>query len=105
MRHLLLAILLRHPVEHTTTAIIIEVDIDIGQRDTVGIQETLEQQVILDGVNLRDAEAVCHSRARSRATTRAYRYIKFLACRADEVLYDKEVTRETHGLHDVQLEA
>ena len=44
---LLLAVLLRHPVEHATAAVVVEIDVDIGQRDTVGIQETLEQQMCI----------------------------------------------------------
>ena len=101
---LLLAVLLRHPVEHAAAAVVVEVDVDIGQRDAVRIEETLEQQVVGDRVDLRDAQAVGHGRAGRRATPRTHRDVQLLACRADEVLHDEEVARETHRLHDVQLE-
>ena len=101
---LLLAVLLRHPVEHATAAVVVEIDVDIGQRDTVGIQETLEQQVVGDRVDLRDPQAVGHGRTGRRTAARADRHVQLLACGADEVLHDEEVTRKTHRLHNVQLE-
>ena len=58
MGDLLLAVLLCHPVKHTAAAVVIEVDIYIGQRNTVGIEETLEQQIVLYGVDLRNSETV-----------------------------------------------
>ena len=105
MRHLLLAVFLRHPVQHAAAAVVVEIDVDIGQRNTVRIEETLEQQVVGDGVDLRDAETVGHGRSGRRASSRTHRDVQFLARRADEILHDEEVARETHRLHDVQLEA
>ena len=104
MSDLLLAVFLGYPVQDPSAAVIVEIDVDIGQRNTVGIQETLEQQVVGYGVDLRDAETVCHSRAGRRASSRAHRDIQFVAGGIDEVLHDEEVTRETHRLHYVQLE-
>ena len=43
-----------NPFQHTTAAIVVEVGIDIGEGDTVGVEETLKQQVVLQGVDLRD---------------------------------------------------
>ena len=104
VRHLLLAVFLRHPVQHASAAVVIEIHVDIGQRDAVGVQETLEQQVIGDGVDLRDPETVSHGRSGGRTTAGTHRNIQFLAGGTDKVLHDKEVTRETHRLHDMQLE-
>ena len=50
-----MTVLVHNPLQHLAAAIVVEVGIDIGQRDTVGVQETLEQQVVLQGVNLGDA--------------------------------------------------
>ena len=47
MGTVLVTILVLYPLQHLTTAIVVEVGIDIGQRDTVGVQETLKQQVVL----------------------------------------------------------
>lgn len=71
VRHLFLSILLRYPVQHATTSVIIEVHINIRQRDTVRIQETLEQQVVLNRVNLRNTQAVSYRRTRRRTTSRS----------------------------------
>ena len=103
VRHLLLPVLLRHPAEHFSTPVIIEVHIDIRQRDTVGIQETLEQKVVLNRVYFRDAQAIGHRRAGSRTTSRSYRNAQLCAGGIDKVLHNQEVSRETHRLHDVQL--
>ena len=104
MRHLLLAVFLRHPVQDPSAAVVVEVDVNIGERNTVGVQETLEQQVVGDGVDLRDAEAVGHGRSGGRSAARTHRHVQLLARGAYEVLHDQEVARETHRLHNVQLE-
>ena len=43
VRHLFLAVFLCHPVQYALAAIVVEVHINIGQGDTVGIKETLKQ--------------------------------------------------------------
>ena len=105
MRTVLVAVLVLHPLQHSSSAIVIEVGIYIRQRDAVGVQETLEQQVILQGVYLGDSQTVGHHRAGSRATTRSHHHTQLVAGGIDKVLHDKEVARETHRLHDVKLEA
>ena len=104
VRHLLHAVLLSHPVEHLATAVVVEVHVDIRERDTVRVEETLEQQVVLQRVEVCNFQAVRHHRAGSRATPRTYPHAQFLACGAYVVRHDKEVARETHRLHYVQLE-
>ena len=101
--HLLLAIFLRDPVEHAAAAIVIEINVDIGQGDTVGIQETLEQEVVLDGVHLGDTQAIGHGTTGGRTTARTNGNVQFLASGTDVVLHDEEVAWETHRLHNVQL--
>ena len=104
MRHLLHAVLLSHPVEHLATAVVVEVHVDIRERDTVRVEKTLEQQVVLQRVEVCDFQAVRHHRAGCRATPRTYPHTQFLACGAYVVRHDEEVARETHRLHYVQLE-
>ena len=103
MGHLVVPILVLHPLQHTATAVVIEVGVDIGQRDTVGVEEALEQQVILDGVDLGDAQTIGHHRPGRRATPRPHHHVELLARRVDEVLHDEEVAGESHGLHHMQL--
>ena len=101
----LMPVLVHHPAQHLAATVIIEVGIDIRQGDTVRVKETLEQQVVLQGVKLRDAQAIGHHAARSAATSRSHPYAELLAGRIDEVLHNKEVPREAHRLHDMQLKA
>ena len=68
MRHALCAVFIRYPAKHFPATVIVEVGIDIGERDTVRIQETLEQQVIFDRVDLGNPQAVGNSRTGSRST-------------------------------------
>ena len=103
MRHLLLTILFRYPAQYFTASVIIEVHINIRQGNTVGIKETLEQQVVLDRVYLGYAQAVCHGRTGSRTTSRSHRNAQLRTGGIDKVLYNQEVTGKTHRLHNVQL--
>ena len=72
VRHLVGAILVGDILQHLGAPVIIKVHIDIRQRDAVGIEETLEKEVILDGVDIGDAQAVGYGRAGRRATARSY---------------------------------
>ena len=100
-----MSVLVHHPLEHLSTSVVIEVRVDIRQRDTVGIEESLKQQIVLHGVELGDAQAIGHYRTGRRTTSRTYPYAQLLACGVDKVLHDKEVTWEAHCLHDVKFEA
>ena len=103
MRYVVGSVFLCYPVQHTAASVVVEVNVDIGQRYTVGVQETFKQQIILDRVNLRDAQAVSHGTARRRTTSRPHAHSQFLTCSSDIILHDEEVARETHRFHDVQL--
>ena len=104
MCHLLCAIFLSYPVEHAAAAIVVEVHINIRQRDTVRIQEAFKQQVILNRVNLGNAQAICHGTASCRATSRPYRHVQFVACSGYVILDNQEVARETHRFHHMKFE-
>lgn len=91
LRHPFAAVLFDHIVQYVGTAVLIEIDIDIGQGDTVGIQETLEQQVVLDRVDIGNTQRIGHHRTGSRTTARSHRYPQFPRG-TDKVPYDKEVT-------------
>ena len=103
MRHLVVSILIFHPFQHAPASVVVKVGINIGQRYTVGVKETFEKQVVLDGVNLRYAQTIGHNRACGRPTSGANHHVQFVLCRVDKVLHDEEVARKTHCLHNVQL--
>ena len=62
VRHLVVSVFVFHPFEHLSASVVIEVGIDIGQRYTVGVEETLKQKVVFNRVYLRNAQTVGHNR-------------------------------------------
>ena len=103
MCHVVLAVFLCHPVQHAAAAIIVEVHVNIGQRDTVGVEKTLKKEVVFNGIDLRDAETVGHATTCCGATAGTDAHVEFLTGGANEVLHNEEVARETHRLHNMQF--
>ena len=103
VRHLVVSVLIFYPFQHAPASVIVEVGINIGQRDTVGVKETFEKQVVLDGVYLRYAQTISHNRACRRPTSRPNHHVQFVLRRVDKVLHDKEVAWKAHCFHNVQF--
>ncbi len=82
-------------------ATVLEVDVDVGHRDPVLVEEALEGQLIVDRVDRRDAERVGHDRARRAAP--AGRLDALLAGEAHEIGHDQEVAGVAHGGDDPEL--
>ena len=61
-----LAVLAADVVDDLVPALVLEVDVDVGHRHAVGVEEALERQAVVDGVDRGDAERVGHDRARAR---------------------------------------
>ena len=74
-----------------------EVDVDVGQGDALRVQETLEQQAVLQRVHVGDLQRVAHQTARHRAAPRPHRYALRPGV-ANEVPHDQEVAGEAHLL-------
>ncbi len=104
MSHFLFAVFLCDVAEHISSAIVVEVNIDIGEGDTVWVEESFEQQVVFHRVDLGDAQTVGHAATGGGSTSRAYADSELFACGVDEVLHDKEVAGETHRLHYMEFE-
>ncbi|MNS22864.1 hypothetical protein D3C72_546690 [compost metagenome] len=96
------AVLLLHVLDDFAAALDAEVHVDIGHAHALGVQEALEQQVVGQGVDVGDAEAVGHDRAGGRATARAHLDAVALGP-VDEVPHDEEVAGEAHALHHLEL--
>ena len=90
LRDVLAAVLAGDVVDDLAAAALAEVDVDIGQRHALGVEEALEQQVVVDRVDVGDAQAVGDEAAGGRAAARADRNA-VLAGVADEVPDDEEV--------------
>ena len=80
----------------------VEVDVEVGHRDSLGVEESLEDQAVIEGVQLGDLHGVGHHRARARATARSH--ADPLRLRPVDVVGDgEEVAREAHRNDDVLL--
>ena len=60
-------------VDHLAAAVLAEVDVEVGHRDALGVEEALEEQVVGDGIEVGDAQRVGHERAGAGAAARAHR--------------------------------
>src|SRR5882757_2193459 len=90
-------------VDDAVTAIHAEVDVEIRHGDALWIQEALKQQCVVDRIEVGDAEAVGHERARTGAAARSDRHSVFTTP-LDEVRDNQEVALEAHLADDIELE-
>ena len=98
----LLTVFLRRIADHVGATTFVEVDIDIGHRDTFGVQEAFEQQAVLHRVELGDTEGIGDHRARCGASPRADSDSVLLGI-THEVGDHQEVRGEPHLTYDVDL--
>ena len=95
LRHLVAAVLLGDVFDDFAAPVHAEVDVDVGQADALGIQEALEQQLVLQRIDVGDAQRVGDQRSCSRSAARPNRNVALLGV-ADEVPDDEEVSGELH---------
>ncbi len=95
LRDTVTAVLLRNILDDPVAAIHAKIHVEVGHRDAFGIQEALEQEVILQRIDVGDAEAVGHQRAGTGAAARTDGHA-VLARPPDEVGDDEEVAGEAH---------
>jgi hypothetical protein len=63
LAHGFLAVLVLHVVDHPVSVGLTEVDVEVGHRDALGVQEALEQQLVFQRVQVRDLECIGHERS------------------------------------------
>ena len=73
-----------------------------GKRHALGIQEALEDQLVLQGIEIGDAERVGNQRPCGRTAARTHRDVA-LAGVANEIPDDQEVSGKLHLLNDGQF--
>ena len=98
----LLAVLLRHVADDLAAAAVVEVDVDVGHGDALGVEEPLEDQAVRQRVEVGDAHRVGGQRAGGRATAGADADALVLGP-VDEVGDHEEVPREAHLADDPDL--
>ena len=89
------AVLVGDVAEHLVAPALVEVDVEVGHGDAVGVEEALEDQAVLQRVEVGDAHRVGGHRAGARAAARADADAVVLRP-VDEVGDDEEVAGEAH---------
>ena len=97
-----LAVLLRGVADHLAAPALVEVHVDVGHRDALGVEEPLEDQLVLDRVEVGDAQDVGDQRAGRRPAAGAAPDADRLGV-LDEVGGDQEVAGEAHLDDDAEL--
>ncbi len=102
LRHTVVAVLLADIVDDLAPALEVEVHVEVGHRDTLRVQEALENEFVFERVDVRDAHRVGDDGARARAAARAHRYAVLLRP-VDKVPHDEEVAGKAHLRDDAEL--
>ena len=102
LRNVLAPVLFRDVVDHLSASVHAKVDIDVGQRHAFGIEETLKQQAVLQGIKIRDPHAIGHEAARGRTAARTDRDFVLTGI-VNEIPDNEEVSRIFHALNDAHL--
>ena len=88
--------------DHLFTALLTEIDIEVGHRHPLRVQEAFEQEAKAQWVEIGDGERIGHQRSRTRATARSHRNAMRLGP-LDEVRNDQEVAGKPHRSNDRQF--
>src|SRR5699024_3483601 len=94
--------LLRDVPDDLTATALVEVDVAVGHRDAVRVEEPLEDQAVLERVEVGDAHRVRGHRP-STGTTAGTDADTVVLRPVDEVRDDEEVAREAHLRDDLAL--
>ncbi len=94
--------LLGDVADHVAAPALVEVDVDVGHGDALGVEEPLEVEAVRDRVEVGDAHRVGDQRARRRTTAGADPDAVVLGPH-DEVGDHEEVAREAHLDDDVAV--
>ncbi len=89
---------------HLAAAAVVEVDVDVGHRRALGVEEPLEQQPVLDRVDVGDAQRVGDQRTGGRTAAGADPDVHRPRV-VDQVGDDEEVRREALVADDLDLVA
>ena len=99
----LFAVFVCNPLEYLRQTVVVEVDVYIGQRYTVGIEKPLEEKVVFEWVYIGYFQTICDDRTCRRTSSGTYPDVH-LPSRSHKVLHYEEITRESHRFYSVQFE-
>ena len=100
--YMVAAVFFVYIVDDLLTALVAEVNIEVGHRDALRIQEAFKNQVIADRVNVGNANAVGSQTARTGAAPRPHGNVVALGI-IDEVVDDEVIVRVPHRLDNIDL--
>src|SRR5699024_3666795 len=102
LSHITATILFHYVINHFLPAAVVEVDINIWGAHALRIQKALKEQIVAQGINIDNAQAISHDRTGRRAATRSYKHIT-PAGLGGKILGNEEVTHKFHIADDLQL--
>ena len=102
LRHVLAAVLAGDVVDHLTAPPLAEVDVDVGHRHALRVQEPFENQVEVERVDVGDAQRVGDEAPGRRSAAGPHRNPLFARV-ADEIPDDHEVPGVLHLLDHLDL--
>ena len=102
LSHMVGAVLAVDIVDDLLPALVAEVDVEVGHADPLGVQKPLEDQLVADGVDVGDADAVGRDAARARPAPGAHRDVPAFGV-VDIVVNDEVVVGVPHALDDPDL--
>ena len=99
---MILTVFADNVVDDLRASVLAEIDIKIGHTDTLRIEKALKQQIVFDGIDARDADAISAQRAGARASAGTYGDI-FAFGILYEIIDDQEVIDKSHLFDNGQL--
>ena len=102
LRDAALAVFLPHVFDDFAAARFAKIDVDIGRRDALGIEEALEEQAELERIDVGDPQHIGDQRTGRRTAPRAD-WDAALLREVDEVPDDEEVADEAGLLEDARV--
>jgi len=102
LRHMIRTVFAVHIVDDLLPALVAEVHIEIRHTDALRVQKALEDQVIADGVDIRDSNTVGGNTARAGTSSRPHRDA-LTFCKIDVVPHNEVVVGIPHGLDHADL--
>ncbi len=103
LRYAIAAVTLLHVADDFVAAILAEIDIEVGHRYALRIEEALEQQPEANRIEISDGQRIGHERSRARAAAGPDRNALRLRP-LDEIGDDQEIAGIFHALDDFELE-
>ena len=103
LRHPVAAVLLGGVAHDVGPVPLVEVHVDVGHLLAARVEETLEEEVVADRVEVDDPQAVRHAAPGRRSPPWSHPDA-VLAGKADEVPHDEKVSGEAHVADDRELE-